>query len=525
MPYLRDHCFYRQADAWPDVADGFPVVPMTTMLEMMMDGARPLAGGRAIIGLAKIRALRWLAPTEPVTVTVNASLDNDGNIDVILECYARGKVLVADRFPVAPPARREPLRGERPSPVAAGDLYQDRWLFHGPAFQGVTDIGAYAIDGIRGRLVSLDAPGGLLDNAGQLMGFWIRTTVSADKLAFPASIDHLELFGAHPPAGQAMNCTVWIRSVTATTVTADLEVSYPDGTLWARITGWADRRFLTDAAVDPMLRWPETHRIAEDQPGGWMLLQDRWPDPANRELVMRRYLAAGERRQYEQQNPRGRHRWLLGRMAAKDAVRQWLWDQGAGPLYPAQFVVGNEASGRPYVHGLQGVHRLPEDMGISIAHAGELAVALVGQINARGHGVGIDVESIEPRTPQFEGMACTESERALLDLWATGAGSRLSWLTRFWSAKEAVAKAIGTGLVGRPHRFEVTEMDGSQLLVAAVDHGTRWWVDTAVVDGSSGTRYVIAWTRSAASPAETSVASERGFSPLTLVKERTTNGR
>jgi phosphopantetheinyl transferase len=492
---------------------------MTTMLEMMTDGARPLAGGRAIIGLAKIRALRWMAPTEPVTVTVNACLDADGNIDVVLEGYARGKVLVADHFPVAPRVRREPLQSERPSPVAAADLYQDRWLFHGPAFQGVTDIGAYATDGIRGRLVSLEAPGGLLDNAGQLMGFWIRTTVSADKLAFPASIDHLELFGAHPPAGQAMNCTVWIRSVTPTTVTADLEVSHPDGTLWARITDWTDRRFLTDAAVDPMLRWPETHRVAEDQPGGWLLLRDRWPDPANRELVMRRYLVAGERRQYDEQNPRGRHRWLLGRMAAKDAVRQWLWDQGAGPLYPAQFVIGNEASGRPFVHGL------PEGLGISIAHAGELAVALVGQINARGHGVGIDVEAVAPRTPQFEGLACTESERALLDLCATGIGSRLECLTRFWSAKEAVAKAVGTGLVGRPHRFEVTEMNGSQLLVAAVDHGARWWVDTALVDGSAGARYVIAWTRSATSSIPTSAAAERGFSHPTLVKERTTNGR
>ncbi len=117
MPYLRDHCFYRQADGWRDVADGFPVVPMTTMLEMMMDGARPLVGGRAIVGLAKIRALRWLAATEPETVTVNASLDPDGNIDVILEGYARGKVLVADRFPVAP----------RPAGSHCGASARRRW--------------------------------------------------------------------------------------------------------------------------------------------------------------------------------------------------------------------------------------------------------------------------------------------------------------------------------------------------------------------------------------------------------------
>jgi acyl transferase domain-containing protein/phosphopantetheinyl transferase len=493
MPYLADHCFYRQADGWPDMADRFPVVPMTTMWEMMLDAARPLAGGRALIGLAQVRALRWLAPTEPVTVTVTATTDDDGNIDVVLEGYARGKVLVADRFPAAPAASTDVLHGERPSHVSAGDLYDGRWLFHGPRFQGVREITGYADDGIAGQLVSLAAPGGLLDNAGQLMGFWIRTTVAADKLAFPASVAHLELFGPHPEPGVELGCTVWVRSVTDTLVTADLELRLPDGSLWARITGWTDRRFLTDDAVDPILRWPESHRISEDQPGGWMLLRDRWNDPANRELVMRRYLASAERKQYEQQNPRGRHRWLLGRIAAKDAVRQWLWDQGAGPLYPAEFEIANEATGQPFAAGL------PGGVGISIAHAGELAVAMVG----RG-GVGIDVEAVEPRTPQFESMACTDGERARLDQ----SPDRLEWTTRFWAAKEAVAKAIGTGLGGRPHRFEIIEVDGSKLLVAALDDGSWWWVETTTVD-SGETRYVVGWTTAGTSQPFSPDLSER----------------
>jgi malonyl CoA-acyl carrier protein transacylase/phosphopantetheinyl transferase len=514
MPYLRDHCFYRQAEGWPEVSDQFPVVPMTTMLELMMEGAGPLTGGGTITGLTKVRALRWLAPTEPVTLTITASLDDDGNIDVVLEGYARGKVMVADRYPAAPAANREPLRPERPSPATADELYEGRWLFHGPQFQGVSEIGGYSDDGIRGQLVSLAAPGGLLDNAGQLMGFWIRSTVTANKLAFPASIERLEFFGPHPPVGEAVGCTVWIRSVTELSVAADLELTHPDGTVWARITAWNDRRFYTDAAVDPILRWPEKSRIAEQRPGGWFLLQDRWPDPANRELVMRRYLAAAERAQYDQHNPRGRHHWLLGRMAAKDAVRQWLWDRGAGPLYPAQFVVDNEASGRPTVPGL------PAGVGISIAHTGELAVAMVGE------GVGIDVEVIEERTPQFEATACTEAERALLDRGSAGTGTRLECLTRFWAAKEAVAKAEGTGLGGRPHRFEIQQIDGSKLLVAARDRGSRCWVDTTIVSGGSGSsRYVVGWTTTGA-PAPTGPAVTTGaFSPLTLVRERTHNGR
>ena len=519
MPYLEDHCFYRQADGWPETSDRFPVVPMTTMLEMMMDAARPLAGDQVIVGLSTVRAVRWLAPTEPVALTVTASRDEEGNIDVVLEGYARAKVLVGDCYLAAPTARAEPLLGERPSPVAAERLYQDRWLFHGPAFQGVRHITGYADDGIRGRLASLSAPGGLLDNAGQLMGFWIRTSVPADKLAFPASIERLDFFGPHPPPGQGVDCSVWIRSVTDTLVTADLELRHQDGTVWANITGWTDRRFLTDAAVDPMLRWPESHGIAIEQPGGWFLLRDRWPDPANRELVMRRYLSAPERQQYQQRNPRGRHHWLLGRMAAKDAVRQWLWDRGAGPLFPAQFPVDNDASGRPTVAGL------PAGMGVSIAHAGELAVAIVD-----AHP-GIDVEVIEERSPQFETTACTDSERALLDQSAPTLGARPDLVARFWAAKEAVSKTVGTGLAGRPHRFEICQIDGSRLLVAAHDHQSWWWADTVITtttpaDGiSDPTRYVVAWTATPASPGYAAHAALGTFSLPHLETERTTNGR
>ena len=531
MPYLRDHCFYRQPEGWPDASDRFPVVPMTTMLELMMDAARPLAGGRTIVGLTKVRALRWLAPTEPVTLTVKATRTNDGHVDVSLEGYARGTVLVADRYPAAPaPGAAERLRNERPSPVAAEDLYRGRWLFHGPAFQGVEEITGYADDGIQGRLTSLEAPGGLLDNAGQLMGFWIRTTVAADKLAFPASIERLELFGPHPTPGQSVGCTVWVRNVTDTMVTADLEVRRPDGTVWARITGWTDRRFLTDDAVDPTLRWPERSRIAEDQPGGWFLLRDRWHDPANRELVMRRYLAAEERRQYDQHNPRGRHHWLLGRMAAKDAARQWLWDRGVKDLFPVEFVVSNDEAGRPSITGL------PAGTSISIAHAGEVAVALVGDNDGPGHGVGnhghgqsvgIDVETITDRGPEFEAMACGPVERLLLDRCAISVGSRGECLTRFWVAKEAVAKALGTGLGGRPQSFEVQQMQGSRLLVSAPDHHVPWWVDTTTITGHDGaTRYAVGWTTTPATASEEPAATARGFSPLTLVTERnTTNGR
>jgi phosphopantetheinyl transferase len=340
------------------------------------------------------------------------------------------------------------------------------------------------------------------------MGFWIRTNVAADKLAFPAIIERLEFFGPHPEPGCGVGCTVWIRSMTDTAVKADLELRSADGTVWSRITGWEDRRFTTDDAVDPILRWPETNRIAEQQPGGWFLLADRWPDPANRELIMRRYLTAAEREQYQAQSPRSRHRWLLGRMVVKDAVRQSQWDRGAGPLFPAEFAVINDAAGRPSVRG-----RLDGPVDISIAHTGELAVAIVGPPEGAGDGIGIDVEVVEERSQQFETMAFSDAERALLDRCAAataaaaGAGAgrsqaqaRLEWVTRFWCAKEALAKAEGTGLGGLPQRFVIERLAGEAILVSLRDDphndgGRPRWVETRSLDHLPTTKsYVAAWT-------------------------------
>ncbi|HJT04991.1 MAG TPA: beta-ketoacyl synthase N-terminal-like domain-containing protein, partial [Pseudonocardiaceae bacterium] len=57
-PELIDHCFYRQPDGWPEPADRYPVVPLTTMLELMADAARDLVPGRVVVGVKEVRALR-----------------------------------------------------------------------------------------------------------------------------------------------------------------------------------------------------------------------------------------------------------------------------------------------------------------------------------------------------------------------------------------------------------------------------------------------------------------------------------
>jgi phosphopantetheinyl transferase len=267
--------------------------------------------------------------------------------------------------------------------------------------------------------------------------------------------------------------------------------------VWARLSGFENRRFATDDVTWPVLCYPEINTIAEPEPGGWVRLAERWADAASRDLIARRYLGASEREEYRLRAPRGRRHWLMGRIAAKDAVRRWLWARGAAPLFPVEVTIENDGHGQPIVN-VSG----PFKLCVSIAHSGDLAVAIADE-----QEVGIDVEMIELRNPGLEMVALSAPERALLDRVVSSGSdferARSEAFTRFWAAKEAVSKAEGTGLGGRPTAFAVAAVHGDCLRVLCQSEPAlptrEYTVDTRVIDGpvlAGGARaqYVVAWT-------------------------------
>lgn len=476
-PYLIDHCFYRQAAGWPSLADRFPVVPMTMHLELMMDAARELVPELTPIGIEKVRAYRWCAVEPSVTVDVRAIFDGEHRVEVRIGDYAAGTVVLGEAYPAPPSPRDRALRDPRPAPVDADRLYDDRWMFHGPAYRGVAELGPVAADGLAGTLVERPARGALLDNAGQLMGYWIMLQTERDRLAFPVRIERITFFGPPAQPGDRLGCRIWVDHMDDAEVRTDMELTAADGRVWCAIDGWTDRRFDTDEVVWPVLRYPEHNLLSERREGGYYLCREHWRAPASRELIARRYLDERELADYEQAGSRRKRGWLLGRMAVKDAVRDWLWKRGDGPRFPAEVAVRNDAGGRPMVSG-----PFTDDLRVSVAHKSEIAVAMV----ARGRDVGIDIERIEPRSGGFADIAYTDAERAL---WAgRGEGEVAQWQTRIWCAKEAAAKALGTGLEGNPRNFQVRDVAGERLLIAARG-GQQRWVQTTR-DGD----HVVAWT-------------------------------
>ena len=477
-PHLLDHCFFRQPEGWPTLVDRYPVVPMTATIARMIDAARTLVPGRIVVGLENVRAFRWIAVEPPLEVAVHARHDGADRVAVSVAGYAEATVRLADRHPSAPAPSFPPL-SPRPTTVSAERLYTDHWMFHGPAYRGIRamTLGGDATvgtlkgtSGVSGVIEVLGAEGALLDNAGQLFGYWVMEHTDRDRLAMPVKVDRIDFFADEPPVGTHLRCEVRVTHLASREVRADLELSHGDR-VYCRIQGWEDWRFESDDRLWHILREPEHHLFAEVcEDGEYVRLANAGRTSASRDYLARRFLVAAERVDFDRTGPRGQRPFLLGRIAAKDAVRAHLWRTApTRAIFPVEVRVRNDVAGQPVLEG-----EVSAGLHVSIAHKEDVAVACVGT-----GPVGIDVERVEPRSDAMEALVFSDGERALV-----GERSRDEWLTRLWCAKEAVAKARGEGLGGRPQDFETDAIDGERVRCAG------HWVETRC-EGA----LVVAWVR------------------------------
>ncbi|WP_410632524.1 beta-ketoacyl synthase N-terminal-like domain-containing protein [Amycolatopsis sp. cmx-4-83] len=488
MPYLLDHCFFKQPPQ-ADPGDRWPVVPATTVIDHLMGFAEQAAPGRRAVAVHDVRLTQWITAVPAVTVGVRIRPHGTGRVLAALDGYSQAVVELALAYPADAPAPwRFPASAEQVPRTTAAELYADRWMFHGPGFQGVTELTAVGERHVRAVLTTPAAPGALLDNVGQVLGYWIMSRLAERTTVFPVAVREIRFHGPHPAPGERLECLVKITGLTGEFLEADMQLVH-HGQVWAEFTGWRDRRFDSTPHIRQADRTPERSTLSIEQPGGWALVHEQWPDLATRELIMRNYLAGAERDAYESRPPRGRRQWLLGRIAAKDAVRQYLWARGEPEMFPAELRIGNDDAGRPFVTGAYG-RELPP-LTISVAHRAEAGVAI-----ARPWPCGIDVEQVGKLRESTVDAALGAAEQAL---FAGLPGDPERWFARFWTAKEAVAKLLGTGLRGEPRDFEVVAAGTTELTVRAA--GRDHLVHCADL-AHPPRRYVVAWTEDPKETAE-----------------------
>ncbi|MDE0914163.1 MAG: beta-ketoacyl synthase N-terminal-like domain-containing protein [Planctomycetota bacterium] len=474
-PFLIDHAFFPQPEGWPNPADRFPLVPMTMSLEMIVSTATELVAPRVVIGLERVRAWRWMAVEQPQELTIEARrVDGDPDrVHVSIGDYIEGTALVADAYPEPPAPDTSRGPGEKELGMDAATMYARRWMFHGPAYQAVTDLGAIGERTLHGKVKRLEAEGSLFDGAGQMFGLWISLSMETDRMALPVRVEKVNFFGPPPAVGTEFDCTTRIHSCGERQVIGDIEL-VRDGRVHARLEGWEDRRFESNPREWPVIRYPERNLLAiprADVPGCVWLPQG-YRSTATRDYYARRFLDGPGLEFYRGLMPKRQIDWLSGRIVAVDAVRQLLFAEGRESLFPVEVRVTNDNQGRPEVD-VDG----ELDLRVSLAHSNGAGVALA----TRGDRVGVDMEPVTERDEGFESTAFTASERALL-VGAVGSLERADGVARLWTAKEARGKWLGTGLVGGPRQLLAQELDGERVRVDGR------WIETLRTGD-----WIIAW--------------------------------
>lgn len=374
MPYLRDHCLMRQRPGWPQEEDLRAVVPATTMVTHMIEAAERTGPGLVAVAVEDVRFHRWLPAAPPRRVTIEVERRGAERVHVRLGEHAEGTVVLGTRRTAASEGAWGPAEGERVPELTAPQIYQQGWMFHGPAFQGLTRSIAVSGTTMHGLITVPDAPGALLDNLGQFLGQWLVENERHRWVALPARIARIDLHGPEPEPGLQVECRLRVTGLDPDSVTIDGQLCR-HGTPIVTVRGWVDRRFDSDERAGSAHRMPATSTVAERHPDGWWWAAERWQALASRELYLQRYAGLEECAEYERLPPTRRRAWLLELVAVKDAVRGRLWDRGAGPVYPAELRVHRDASGRCRVTGLHGLD-VP-DLDIAVAHHGDVAATLV----------------------------------------------------------------------------------------------------------------------------------------------------
>ncbi len=360
MPYLRDHRFFRQRDGWPEEADFRPVVPATTLVDLACRAVERTWPGATAVAVRDAVFSRWLIAAPAQRVPLSMSRDDD-HVTVEIGPYALMTVELGAFGP--PPARAAVPGPETAPPLSAAEIYARREMFHGPAYQGLARLTGLGEQHIRGELVVPAAPGGLLDNVGQLLGCWLMATRSDDLLAFPRSIGRLTWYGPEPAPGTRVTCQVRVRLPRPDVLETDAEL-VRDGRVLARIEGWRDVRFPCDRAAHRVYAFPAEHLLGELRDDGSVAVTDRWPTVAARDIYAGIYLSASERAEFAAVPPRQQRGWLLRRIAVKDAVRARLGE----PVYPAEIRVHDDGT-------VSGRHRDLPDLAVSVELNGDTATA------------------------------------------------------------------------------------------------------------------------------------------------------
>jgi phosphopantetheine--protein transferase-like protein len=419
-PWITDHSI-----------DGKPVLPGVVGLEMMAAVAAMADPGHRYAGAADVA---YKAPVklhgEAVTDVIISATPGEGGVHCTLSSSrtARtGRVIETEHFSAtilweAPTVTDLPPMGMPDHTVTAEEIYTR--FFHGPAFQVLTQATAATSDGL------------LVDGAVRHMGIagGLQTIPLVLEAAFQAAGLHGMMVNGVMALPQSIGAVVVHDSVrddepVRLTVRKDGDAYDVD------VSGERGRvmslRGFQMVEAGPL---PPDHRF--DPPkGGWTPAVIARIKSSGSAGGAKALLTEAERAEIAARGtPKRQADRILGRMAAKQAVSELTG------LDPQSFAIHNRESGEPYAVA-SGGEPMPH---VSISHRDGEAIAVATPTGR----AGVDLELVEARAPSFSETWFRSSERTM----CKGDPRRES---QVWAIKEAVLKALGTGMQLSPRDVEV----------------------------------------------------------------------
>ena len=529
--FLAHHLFI-YAEAIKPVSARSPVMPMTVSMELMSEVAAYLAPGCGLLGFEDIKAMRWieLVHTNTLTLRISANLlhcdEATGIYRIVVGVFIeqedtpaiQGMVLFGKRYLINLDLNFSPLQNPFPYPKSPKQIYvEERQLFHGPIFRCISGDTLLDERAVVGELTVLSKAGMfasnrrpelltdpvVLDGVGQLIGLW---AIDKGVYLFPTGIRRLELYCPTPEAGTLLPVHIEITRYSSRFLYANAEIQDGAGHVWTRIQGWGDWLFHWSKKVYSFRCQPTRHCVSHDLalpclPEGAVAQRIARVDLRDSDSSTMLHNIAGFYLHMDEMSdfwrlenvPQRQLQWLMGRIAAKDAVRRWLaGDTDTEMLHPAAFIIENDEKGQPVVKNIPKGQAVPR---LSIALSGDRAVAL-----AHSDAVGVDIELIAERDARSLETITTRRERELLARFVGSENN--AWTTRFWCAKEAVGKLMGTGVDAAPQAFEATDITSAGAITIFHHRSAR----SVSVNTKHKEDFMIAYTAEAVGSIETSDA-------------------
>lgn len=379
--FLRDHCFGRVVSEKQPELRPLPVLPFTVSVEFMARSAIEVAGAHyRTISAENINSLQWITADTGqlrITVVVREQKNRQKVVELqpqerVFECqlYATAggvthqesnrpaitaQIRVARRFGGAKPLHPKvaPMAPSSTPLFNVDELYR-YCLFHGPAFQVLKDH-AYISDSKLSMTLASSAFGGndgkdgqqvsqtwpcLMDSTGQMAAVWLLEQGAVAFGSYPSRVASMEWLCPPPALGQTLQCIAYC-SRKGEDIRADFDFTDPEGIIVARVRGMVSRFF----------DFPNDYYAAVSWPGGGKRLTIRKeglaPGSSRYHRTVKRFperyfsqsgaiwlrvlahtcLSRDERAHFASipgQTKDRRESWLLGRIAAKDVLRDWF---------------------------------------------------------------------------------------------------------------------------------------------------------------------------------------------------------